>query len=66
MDKYDESAELTGLAFARSQNCAGPDELTVTITLAEYRELVRVSTLYEQEHPLVKRPLSYESIGEVE
>ena len=41
-------------------------ELTITITLAEYRELVRVSTLYEQEHPLVKRPLSYESIGEVE
>ena len=40
-------------------------ELTITITLAEYRELVRVSTLYEQEHPLVS-PLSYESIGEAE
>ena len=41
-------------------------ELTITITLAEYRELVRVSTLYEQEHARDKRPLSYESIGEAE
>lgn len=41
-------------------------ELTITITLAEYRELVRVSTLYEQEHERDKRPLSYESIGEAE
>lgn len=39
-------------------------ELTITITLAEYRELVRVSTLYEQEHRGEPRPLSYESIGE--
>lgn len=41
-------------------------ELTITITPAEYRELVRVSTLYEQEHARDKRPLSYESIGEAE
>lgn len=41
-------------------------ELTITITLAEYRELVRVSTLYEQEHAWIMRPLTYESIGEVE
>lgn len=41
-------------------------ELTITITLAEYRELVRVSTLYEQEHRGEPRPVSYDSIREVE
>lgn len=50
MDRYDESAELTGLAFARSQNHVGPDELTVTITLAEYRELLHMAVLYHEEH----------------
>lgn len=50
MNKYDESAELTGLAFARSQNYAGTDELTVTITLAEYRELLHMAVLYHEEH----------------
>ena len=52
--------------YMDDRDYAEQGELTVTITLAEYRELVRTSTLYEQEHPLVKRPLSYESIGEVE
>lgn len=50
MDRYDEGAELTGLAFARSKNYAGPDELTVTITLAEYRELLHMAVLYNEEH----------------
>lgn len=50
MDRHDDSAELTGLAFARSQNYAGPRELTVTITLAEYRELLHMAVLYHEEH----------------
>lgn len=41
-------------------------ELTITITLAEYRELVRTSTLYEMEHRGEPRPLNLDSIGEAE
>lgn len=41
-------------------------ELTITITLAEYRELVRVSTIYEQENRCEPLPVSYDRIREVE
>lgn len=40
-------------------------ELTVTITLAEYRELVRVSTLSEQEHRGEPRPVDLDNTVEV-
>ena len=40
------------------------DELTITITLAEYRELVRISTLYEQERVDEPRPVSYDNLKE--
>ena len=39
-------------------------ELTVTITLAEYRELVRTSTLYEQERSGEPRPVDLDSTVE--
>ena len=39
-------------------------ELTITITLAEYRELVRISTLYEQERVDEPRPVSYDNLKE--
>lgn len=41
-------------------------ELTITITLAEYRELIRTSTMYEIEHRGEPRPLNLDSIGEAE
>lgn len=40
-------------------------ELTVTITLAEYRELVRASTLYEQERGSEPRPVDIDNTVEV-
>lgn len=33
-------------AYVETNNFAGMDELTVTITLAEYRRLVEVATLW--------------------
>lgn len=40
-------------------------ELTVMITLAEYRELIRTSTLYELEHRGETRPVDLDNIVEV-
>lgn len=40
-------------------------EMTVTITLAEYRELVRTSTLYEQEHLGEPRSVDLDNTVEV-
>lgn len=40
-------------------------ELTITITLAEYRELVRTSTLYEMEHRGEPRPVDLDNTVEV-
>lgn len=45
---------------------ADQGELTVTITLAEYRELVRTSTLFERARAEEPRPISYDTIGEEE
>lgn len=42
------------------------NELKVTITLAEYRELMRISTLYEQEHKGEPRPVVLDNIGDDE
>ena len=42
------------------------EELTITITLAEYRELVQTSTLYAMEHRDEPRPVSYDNIREEE
>ncbi len=55
MEKYLEHGDYT---------VAG--ELTVTITLAEYRELLRISTLYEQERLAGPRPVSLDNTREVE
>lgn len=49
-----------------SYNFPVSGELTVTITLAEYRELVRTSTMYWFEHRGEPRPNSLDSIGEEE
>lgn len=52
--------------YMDDRDYAEQGELTVTITLAEYRELVRTSTLYEQELRDEPRPLDLDNIGEVE
>ena len=39
---------------------------SVSISLAEYRELLRKATLYEEEHRAEKRPVSLDNLKEVE
>lgn len=39
---------------------------SVSISLAEYRELLRKATLYDEEHRGEPRPVSYDNIREVD
>ena len=57
---------MMGYVYTAAYDRPLDGELTITITLAEYRELVRVSTLYEQERRGEPKPIDLDNIEEVE
>ena len=65
------TAYMPGFDFIRQQNYEGKDEVMGTITLAEYRELLRIAAVQDfvgrgaASRDRV-RPLDFDNIGEVE
>lgn len=55
---------MEGGAF--SFDAAADTIRSVTISLAEYRELLRKSALYDEEHAGEPRPVRFDNIKEVE
>lgn len=53
-----------GYPDTTAYDCPIDGELTITITLAEYRELVRTSTLYALEHRGEPRPVDLDNTVE--